>query len=65
MMVQAAAAGDGQHDERRPFGGPFDPDLKIVNDFGADGICGRDNRGARERGPGKARRGVGVLAWLQ
>ena len=38
MIVQAAEAASGQEGERRPFGGPFDPDVKIVNDFGADVI---------------------------
>jgi hypothetical protein len=38
MMVQAAAAGDGQHDERRAVRDPFDPDLEIVDDSGADGF---------------------------
>ena len=42
MMMQAAEVGAGQHDECRAFGDPFDPDVKIVNDFGADGIYGRD-----------------------
>ena len=28
---------------------PFDPDLKIVNDFGADGISGRHNSSAQIR----------------
>ena len=44
MMVQAGEAASGQEGERRPFGAPFDPDLKIVNDLGADGICDRHSR---------------------
>ena len=38
MMVQAAKAASGQEGEHRPFGGLFDPDAEIVNDFAADVI---------------------------
>ena len=50
MMVQAAEAASGREGERRTFGDPFDPDLKIVNDFGADGIYVMHTRSQRKVG---------------
>ena len=44
MMLQAAEAASGQDGERRPLGASFDPDLKIVDDFGWTSF--RDGRGS-------------------